>query len=169
MQDFRASALLGTWARGEVGHMRFRAVARDFRRTLSRQRVYRMASSKMRRKILWGGFFAAVVALGLSYWRVRYGTVNLPEALYSPALAVIAIASALAVALGAAGFWRSVLVFGSAAPTTVAVRVLVEGIADPTSHNLWPFEIVIAYGVGLPFAIGGAVVGWLIAWSQKRQ
>ena len=72
-------------------------------------------------------------------------------------------------ALGAAGFWRSVLVFGSAAPTTVAVRVLVEGIADPTSHNLWPFEIVIAYGVGLPFAIGGAVVGWLIAWSQKRQ
>ena len=51
--------------------MRFRAIARDFRRTLSRQRVYRMASSKMRRKILWGSFFAAVVALGLSIWQYR--------------------------------------------------------------------------------------------------
>lgn len=124
-------------------------------------------TSSTNRLILWGGFCAAVLSLGLKYWLIPYGTLNLPEALVGPALGVIALGSVAAVALGAAKFWRAVLVFGSAAPTTVMLRVIVECIADPSRHNLWPFELVIAYGVGLPWAAGGAIVGWGLAWLRR--
>lgn len=126
-----------------------------------------MTSTSMNRRIVWGGFCAAVVSLGLKYWLIPYGTLNLPEALLGPGLAVTGFGCAIAVALGAAKFWRGVLVFGSAAPTTVMIRVVVECVADPTRHNLWPFEVVIAYGVGLPWAAGGAVIGWCLAWIRR--
>lgn len=118
----------------------------------------------MNRRILWGGFFAAVLSLGLVYWRIPYGSVNLPNALLSPVLAITGIACAIALWMRAAKFWRGVFILGSAAPTTVMIRVVVECIADPTRHNLWPFEVIIAYGVGLPCALAGAVIGWVMAW-----
>jgi uncharacterized membrane protein YfcA len=37
----------------------------------------------------------------------------------------------------------------------VLVRVAVETSRDPTSHNLWPFEVVIAGGIGLTGALLG--------------
>jgi hypothetical protein len=37
-------------------------------------------------------------------------------------------------------------------------RVFIETGADPTSHNLWPFEVVIAGGVGLLGGLTGVVV-----------
>lgn len=123
----------------------------------------------MNRWILWGGFCAAVVALGLEYWLIPYGTLNLPEDLLGPALGVTGLASAIAVALGATNFWRGVLIFGSTAPTTVFIRVVVDCIPDPTRHNLWPFEVVIAYGVGLPWAVGGAAIGWCIGWMWSDE
>jgi hypothetical protein len=45
----------------------------------------------------------------------------------------------------------------------VVARVVVEGVQDPTSHNLWPFEVIIALMVGFACAFGGAVAGRLIA------
>lgn len=35
-------------------------------------------------------------------------------------------------------------------------RVVVDGLRDPTSHNLWPFEVVFAvvFGFGLAFLAG---------------
>ena len=36
----------------------------------------------------------------------------------------------------------------------VMTRVFVETMADPTTHNLWPFEVIIGGGVGL---LGGAI------------
>lgn len=148
----------------EVHHRQLRTIARNLSCSLvSVSTVTQMSSSSRNRWILWGGFCATVVAFGLKYWLTRYGTVNLPEVLIGPGLGVTGLASAAAVALGAAKFWRGVLIFGSAAPTAVFVRVVVDCIPDPTRHNLWPFEIVIAYGVGLPWAVGGAAIGWCLS------
>lgn len=44
-------------------------------------------------------------------------------------------------------------------------RVIVETIPDPTSHNLWPFEVAIAAVVGLGGGLAGATVGLLIGFS----
>lgn len=46
----------------------------------------------------------------------------------------------------------------------IMVRVALEVAADPTSHNLWPFEVVIAGFFGL---ISG-VIGVAIARGAQR-
>ena len=38
-------------------------------------------------------------------------------------------------------------------------RVVVEGVADPTSHNLWPFEVAIALSVGFAAGLLGGLLG----------
>jgi hypothetical protein len=37
--------------------------------------------------------------------------------------------------------------------------VVVDRTGDPTSHNLWPFELVIAFLVGLAGTVPGALIG----------
>jgi hypothetical protein len=39
---------------------------------------------------------------------------------------------------------------------------------DPTSHNLWPFELVIAGFLGFAFSLSGAFAGWLITRVARR-
>jgi drug/metabolite transporter (DMT)-like permease len=46
----------------------------------------------------------------------------------------------------------------------VGGRVAVETTTDPTSHNLWPFEVVIAGGIGLV----GALLGVLLVRGVER-
>lgn len=48
----------------------------------------------------------------------------------------------------------------------VMARVVVETMADPTDHNLWPFEVIIAGGVGLLGGGIGALLGSLLG-SRK--
>jgi hypothetical protein len=70
--------------------------------------------------------------------------------------------------LGALLLARGVLVpaisVASGFVLAVLVRVAVETMRDPTSHNLWPFEVVIAGGIGL---VGG-LVGVAAARGVKR-
>ena len=47
------------------------------------------------------------------------------------------------------GAWRW-LALSSLLPAVVILAiVIIDGIADPTSHNLWPFEVVIMLALGL--------------------
>ncbi len=50
----------------------------------------------------------------------------------------------------------------------VMARVVVETFQDPTSHNLWSFEVIIASGVGLSVTLAGALLGRLLAVALKR-
>lgn len=47
-------------------------------------------------------------------------------------------------------------------------RVLVEVIADPTDHNLWPFEVAVAAGVGFGSGLVGASAGWLVGRIRNK-
>ncbi len=38
-------------------------------------------------------------------------------------------------------------------PAVVLSRVIFEGLSDPTSHNLWPFELIIAVIAGYAVAL----------------
>ena len=61
-----------------------------------------------------------------------------------------------------AGVVASAIAIGSAFPAIIFVRVVLDGMEDPTNHNLWPFEIVMAFGIGMiatfPFAAFGALL-----------
>jgi hypothetical protein len=49
----------------------------------------------------------------------------------------------------------------------VMARVVVETFQNPTTHNLWPFELVIASAVGLAVASVGSLAGLVIARLLK--
>lgn len=114
-------------------------------------------------------FIACVFAVGLSYWAIPYSKVNLPDALFGPGLAVVVLAAALLCGLRILALWRCTWVMGASLPAAVMARVLVEGLRDPTSHNLWPLEIVIAAFVGFACAVAGAIVGRLIAVTLRSE
>jgi len=49
---------------------------------------------------------------------------------------------------------------GAGVPLAVLAKVAWDVAGDPTSHNLWPFELVIALGVAAVPAVLGALAGW---------
>lgn len=55
------------------------------------------------------------------------------------------------------GGWRIAAAIPAVGLAFVVLRILIDGARDPTSHNLWPFEIVFAGGLAL-LAIGALAV-----------
>lgn len=108
-------------------------------------------------------FLISFFAVGLPYWVVPYNQVNLPSTLIGPELIVIAVVALALQAKAIRPFWKTVKTIGSAPAAAVLARVIVEGLRDPSSHNLWPFEIIIAMALGFACSLAGAVIGNLIA------
>ena len=82
---------------------------------------------------------------------------------------MIGLAAFLLCTSGATVWWKGTLTVAASVPAVVFIRVLVEGFKDPTSHNLWPLEMIIALGVGLFSASMGGIVGIVFeALVRKR-
>jgi len=64
------------------------------------------------------------------------------------------------------GGWRAVAVLPALPLAYVAVRIVVDTSIDPTSHNLWPFEIVIWSIAGLIGFGLIALLRWI--WSPRK-
>jgi hypothetical protein len=108
-------------------------------------------------------FLVAFFAIGIPYWVIPYGKVELPSTLVGVGLTVAALAALAVSAARLARARLAALVVGAAAPAAVLLRVIVDCSRDPTAHNLWPFEIVLAGGVGLLASTAGAILGAVIA------
>lgn len=119
-------------------------------------------SNKLQRGSQATAFLAAFVAVGVPYWLIPYRQVNLPNALLTAGLVAVPLAALLLRWFGAAHVWLATVVAGSAVPAVVMARVIVDCVQDPTAHNLWPFEVVIACVLGFASALVGALAGKLI-------
>jgi hypothetical protein len=117
--------------------------------------------------MLGSAFLASFLAVGIPYWHLPYGKVSLPNAVWGFPLVVVACLAALARILSAARFWRTTFIVGASVPAAVMARVIYDGIVDPTSHNLWPFELVLAAGPGLMAGLLGSLVGGMLAGLRK--
>lgn len=108
------------------------------------------------------------IAIGLSYWTKPYDQVSLPDGLLGPGLLLV-IASAAALQFQEPRRWRSTFLIMTLAPVgTVIVRIVLDVLRDPTSHNLLPFELAIAGVVGgLAVAIGMGL-GWVVRFLVVR-
>ena len=46
--------------------------------------------------------------------------------------------------------------------TATFIKIIIEGIADPTSHNLWPIELIYLAVIAYPSALIGTGLGLLM-------
>ncbi len=118
-----------------------------------------------------GAFLTAFLAVGIPYWQVPYAKVSMPNTLMAPGLFMVVFAAALMRFAGKHSFLASWLVVAAAVPATVMARVVVDTSQDPTSHNLWPFEVALAWLVGLLASLAGAALGSapaLLARGESR-
>ena len=113
-------------------------------------------------------FILSFFLFGASHWNIPYDRVSLPNSLLGPHLLLVVAAAAAARIWGGAGFLMAALSVGASAPAAIMARVVVDTSKDPTSHNLWPFEFVIAAFVGLACAAGGALLATLWAFAFKK-
>lgn len=114
-------------------------------------------------------FLAGALAVGLYYWTIPYSQISLPGSLMAPGLLIIAVSACLLAAHGMGRFRTIFLIHAASVPAAVFLRIVIDGLADPTSHNLWPLEILIASGVGLSVALPGTVAGILFASISRRR
>jgi hypothetical protein len=115
-----------------------------------------------------GTFLIAFLAIGVPYWGIPYDHLSLPNSLYGIGLLAVMIAAAIARFFGKTRVLTAILVAGAAVPAAVIVRVAVETVLDPRSHNLWPLEIIIALIVGVVWASMGALAGSFPLFFSKR-
>jgi hypothetical protein len=117
------------------------------------------------KKTLWLPLSVTVsfLVVGIPYWSIPYRQLNLPNALLEPSLIVVVISALLLRIFGVAALWRVIWTMGGSVVLVVIARVVVDGVRNPTSHNLWPIEVVIALVIGFACSASGAVMGSLIA------
>jgi len=107
--------------------------------------------------------FLGFLAGGLPLWPVPYYSIDLsnPGFLGQWIIAGI-IAGGFPAALSSLSMHRSAVLLGAGFGMAVLARVLFEIIQDPTTHNLWPFEVAISVAVGLLAGIGGSLLVYLV-------
>ena len=106
-------------------------------------------------------FVISFFAVGFPYWQIPYAKVSLPTTLYGTGLVVVGVLAAAARAIGKARILTVILAVGAAVPAPILARIAVDTAKDPTSHNLWPFEFIIAAVIGVLCSSAGALVGSL--------
>ncbi len=115
------------------------------------------------------GFFIAFVAVGFAHWQLPYDKVSLPNSLYGPGLVAVGLIAMMLRAFGTGRFLTIWWLIAATVPAAVMARVLLETSRDPTSHNLWPLEILIALAVGLMCALLGTALGSLLLMRSSKR
>jgi hypothetical protein len=65
--------------------------------------------------------------------------------------------------------WRWALALNLGFIVIIMGRIVFDGLRDPTSHNLWPFEIITAIAVAGPTTFFGAYAGAFVNRLTSRQ
>jgi hypothetical protein len=118
-----------------------------------------------------GGFIITFFAVGMPYWSIPYDQDpnTLVFGFFLLGLSVVVLTAAIIRIFGGIGFLMATFVIGASLPAVILARVIVDTAKDPTSHNLWPFEVVGAVTGGLFWAGLGALIGSLYArWTKKK-
>jgi len=121
-------------------------------------------TASMSRYWLSAAFALGFLAVGNSHWRLAYSQVSLPHTLMGPGLLLVGLSAFLSRAVGKSRLLATILIVGASVPTAVFARVAFDVAKDGTSHNLWPFELVIAAAVGLLASLVGTLLGSVPAW-----
>lgn len=115
------------------------------------------------RRTLWlaAGFAAGLLLTGVPYWRLPYNADIFADTALLIGFAGLGVVTAVLAASGVARLGKVFWAMLAAFPAAVMIRVVVDTMQDPTDHNLWPFEIVIAALFSLVAVVPGLLIGAL--------
>ena len=116
------------------------------------------------RRTLWltAGFAAGLLLTGIPYWRLPYNADYFADPLVLGGFVALAVVAATLVASRATSVGQALGVTVAAFPAAVMIRVVIDTAKDPTDHNLWPFELIIAAIVSLAAVLPGLLVGAIV-------
>jgi hypothetical protein len=114
-------------------------------------------------------FAIGVLSIGIPFWLTPYNKISVPDSLYGSGLVIVFILALLLRSAGVTTFFRTLNVMAATAPSAVMARVIVEGLMDPTKHNLWPLVILIAAIVGYLVAAPAVAIGQLLIWLRQTR
>ena len=112
-------------------------------------------------------FLGTFVVVGIPYWKIPYSEVSLPGSLAGLGLLLAFVVAAAVRFAFHVPFSKAWVAVGIAVPAAVLARVEFETWRDPTTHNLWPFEVVYAAVVGFSVALGGVLLGSLLTYLVR--
>ena len=112
---------------------------------------------------LWAGIVAALCAVvfGSAYWTASYSDLDIAS-IGLPLYLIACVPVVVLRAVRAAPYVMASLALPAGLVFAVMARIAIDVTSDPTSHNLWPIEIVIAGVVGLFWGFVAAGVGELV-------
>lgn len=119
----------------------------------------------IRRSTLWlaCAFVAGFFLVGLPHWAPSARFLDPPMILALAGLAAMAMMLVVGEVASAPRAW---LIMALCMPTAAIAGIIEDVARDPTSHHLWPFELVVALMLG-GFAVApGAFAG---LFSQRLQ
>jgi Protein of unknown function (DUF2510) len=111
----------------------------------------------------------ATAVIAVPYWSSSYAAVHddgifawfwLVELVLFPG-------TVLAGLLSHARLWAAMAMMFACVPIAVMGRVVIDTAGDPTSHNLWPFEVVLSMIISIPAICAGALLAWAIRWRTR--
>ena len=112
-----------------------------------------------KKPLLASAFFVSTLLVGIPFWQIPYSQVALPNSLFGlPLIGVLILAAGIRL-YAKCSFRETLIATGAALPAAVLCRIAVETSADPSTHNLWPFEVIITCLVGLVVGVVGAGLG----------
>ena len=109
--------------------------------------------------LLFLAFVISFFSIGFPYWQIPYVKIALPNALLGWNVLIPIIAGLLLRLDSRCTVGEVIVACGAAFPAVVLARIIYEVAKDPGSHNLWPFELLIATVVGLIVIAPAAAVG----------
>lgn len=115
-----------------------------------------------------GAFLLGFLATGIPFWMIPYSKLNVPDAFLGFGLVVVCLMAFLLTWSETASLLKSVNVMAMAMPAALMLRVIVEGLMEPTRHNLWPLVLVITLVMGYLTALPGAGLGHLLRRGRPR-
>lgn len=115
-----------------------------------------------------GAFLLGFLAVGIPFWMIPYSKLNVPDAFLGFGLVVVFLLAFLLSWSGTASFLKTLNVMAMTLPAALMARVIVEGLMEPSRHNLWPLVLVITLVMGYLTALPGAGVGHLLRRGRPR-
>ena len=107
--------------------------------------------------------------IGIPYWSIPYDAFDASHVEVLPGAILLGLLTMMLIGKGNAKARTAFLVMSMVAPAVDLIAIVHDTSIDSTTHNLAPFELVIAWLLGAAFVLPSLALGLALrAWTRRR-